>query len=121
MGDVISREEVNRSLGRGVVGVGTGISLLVLNSLPAWSILGFAPIPLGIGAILALAGWNNLKKHEGSLGGLLALGAGVLTAASGLPLLGGLAGFALGAGALGGLIYGGLQFFRFWKGLKSRT
>lgn len=123
MGEMMTREQVNRSLGRGVVGVGTGLGLLILGGpMASWTFLipGLAPIPVVIGGIIAMAGWNTLKKQEGSLGGLLALGAGALTLVSGLPLIGGLGGFFLGVGAVGSLIYGGLQLWRFFKGVKSR-
>lgn len=121
MGDVVSRDEVNRSLGRGAVGIATGLGILSLGALPVISILGFSLLPLGIGVALVVAGQNNLKKHEGSLGGIIALGAGVLTFVSGLPFIGGLGGFFLTTGAIGALVYGGMQIYRFVKGLKSRS
>lgn len=121
MGDVVSRDEIGRSMGRGAIGVGTGIGLMVLSGLPALSLIGFQLIPIGIGVAIAAAGLNNLKKQEGSLGGMLAVGAGALTVVSGLPFIGGLGDFFLFSGAVGALVYGGLQIWRSIKGIKSRS
>jgi hypothetical protein len=47
-------------------------------------------------------------------------GAGILTAAASLPIIGGLAGFLMGAAGVGLLIGGGISLYKFIKGLKSR-
>lgn len=119
--EIVSRKDVGAYLGKGALGIATGVGLFTLNALGGFSVLGFQLIPIAVGALIAWAGWNAMAKNKGALGSLIAMGAGALTILSGIPLIGGLGGFFLGAGAIGSLIFGGINLFKGIKGFQSRS
>jgi hypothetical protein len=114
MGDYPVDSTELRSKGtRGVISLGAGIGLLgvqaIINIPFVGLVAGGALIVLGI---LGLVGKTKIDKT----GGMLAIAGGVA-----LFALKGVASFVIGAGALGLLIYGGWNVFKFVKGLKSRS
>lgn len=111
--EVVSREEVNSRLYKGVGGLAGGIGLLVLN--------GFGPLgSLVWGGLLAGVGLYLLSKKGSSLAGLVTLAAGGLALITLIPVIGGLSGFLLAAGGIGLLVAGALSLWRFITGLNSR-
>jgi hypothetical protein len=97
----------------GIVG---GIILLVLGSLPAIAGI-IAGAVIGIVGIAALSS----KDPGDKLPGLIAAAAGALAVVSRFPVLGGLARFLLGAGAVALLAMGIWNAIKFFKGMKSRS
>jgi len=98
---------------RGVMSLGAGIGLLGIETILKLPFVGMAAggglIVLGI---LGLLGKTKIDKT----GGILALVGGVA-----MLVLKPLAFFILGTGALGLLVYGGWNLFKFVRGLKSRA
>jgi hypothetical protein len=116
MNDIVPVNEVAK---RGVIAVGGivgGIILFILGSLP--------PVA-GIiaGALIGIVGFAALSSKDPGdrLPGLVAAAAGALAIVSGLPILGGLAKFLLGAGAVALLAMGIWNAVKFLKGMKSRS
>ena len=109
---------------RGVVSAGVGIGLIVVNSILHFPVVG-AIIGGGL-AILGLTGLLSRTKTDKVAGAVaLAVGvAGLSTVFRHVPILGAIAGFSsfiVGAGAIGLLIYGGFNIFKFIKGLRNRA
>lgn len=109
-------ETVRKSGMRGVVSTGSGVGLLLFNSLLHLPIVGYviggALVVLGV---MGLIGKNRTDKSTGAV----LIGAGVLGLAS--FFLKGVTGFLLGAGGLGLIGYGLFNLFKFARGLKSRS
>ncbi|MDR0786091.1 MAG: hypothetical protein LBE74_09485 [Treponema sp.] len=104
---------------RAVTAIGSiagGIGLFALGSL------GIIPgiIAGGITAVAGLASMASSDKTDKNTGAFLA-GAGALTIASKLPLIGGLAGLISGIGALSLIGIGVWNGVKFFKGLKARS
>jgi hypothetical protein len=116
MNDIVPVNEVAK---RGVVAVGGiagGIVLFILSALPALA---------GIitGAVIGIVGIAALSSKDpgDKLPGLAAAAAGALAIISRLPLLGGVARFLLGAGAVALLATGIWNAVKFFRGMKSRS
>ncbi|MDR2144394.1 MAG: hypothetical protein LBP29_08500 [Treponema sp.] len=116
MNDIVPVNEVAK---RGVVAIGGiagGIVLFILGSLPPLA---------GIiaGAVIGVVGIALLSSKDpgDKLPGLVAAAAGALAIVSRFPLLGGVAKFLLGAGAIGLLALGIWNAIKFFKGMKSRS
>jgi hypothetical protein len=116
MNDIVPVNEVAK---RGVVAVGGivgGIVLFILGSLP--TIAGIiAGAVIGVVGIAALSS----KDPGDKLPGLVVAAAGALAIVSRLPIVGGLARFLLGAGAVGLLAVGIWNAVKFFRGMKSRS
>ena len=76
---------------------------------------------LVVGGIIALVGLGLSRSKDDRTAGIVATTAGVVTAVTALPLLGGLAGTLLTISGIGLLIAGGLNVFKFIRGYRSRT
>jgi hypothetical protein len=116
MNDIVPVNEVAK---RGVIAVGGiagGIVLFILGSLPTVAGI-IAGAVIGVVGIAALSS----KDPGDKLPGLVAAGAGALAIVSRFPILGGLARFLLGAGAIGLLAMGIWNAVKFFKGMKSRS
>ena len=85
MSDLMKRENRTKVV-LGAGGIAGGLGALVLAGL-AHSPL----IALGLGAAVLYGGWKLFQKPNSFLLGVVAMAAGVLTAASGVPFVGGLA------------------------------
>ncbi len=105
---------------QGVAAVGClagGLVLLLVGAFPTW-------LTIAVGVIAAAAGLGApliTKDREDKKAGIVAAIVGGLFILSEIPIVGGLAGFCLGAATLGlfGLgIWKGIQFI---KGLKARS
>jgi hypothetical protein len=119
MNDVQPYESSNTLTKHAVTAIGSiagGVALFALGSL------GTIPglIAGGIATVAGLASMASSNKTDKSTGSFLA-GAGALTIASKVPIIGGLAGLISGVGALSLIgigIWNGIKFFR---GLKARS
>lgn len=108
--------EVRKNGMRGVISTGTGIGLMLFNSLLHIPVLGWI---LGGGLVaLGVMGLVGKKSTDKTTGTVL-IGAGVLGLSS--FLLKGLTGFLLGTAGLGLLGFGIFNLFKFAKGLKARS
>ncbi|MFP4384904.1 MAG: hypothetical protein ACLFST_01640 [Spirochaetia bacterium] len=104
---------------KAVGGLGSGAALLILRSIANFG-AGLSIPGLIIGGVLTVIGLGTTSSKSDRPTGLLVTGAGILTAAASLPIIGGLAGFLMGAAGVGLLIGGGISLYKFIKGLKSR-
>jgi hypothetical protein len=101
---------------KGVMSAVGGAGLMIVSGLVA------SPIVAGIiGGVLAIAGLTGVfskKKTDRSTGGIVLAVGGIALASAFLhgPLSG-----LLGLGGLALLIYGGVNIFKFIKGLRSRA
>ena len=102
MSDLMKRENRGKVV-LGAGGVLGGIGVLTLASLA------HAPlVALGLGAVIRYGGWRLFQKPNSFLMGVVGMAAGILTAASAVPLVGGLAQLLLnlsGIALLGGGIW----------------
>ncbi|GHU23931.1 hypothetical protein FACS1894172_13100 [Spirochaetia bacterium] len=112
-----SLKELNKQGVNAVFGVGGGIALWALGSLPPLPgmILGGAALVVGVGSLLS-------KDPDDKKPGTIALTAGILSfiARSGIPLLKPISGTLLGLGALGLVSFGVWNAIKFFKGLKAK-
>lgn len=114
MGDLMKKE--NRSkLAWGSAGVGGGIAVISLTGIVAGQLFP----ALGIGALILFGGWKLFQKPKSALAGMVMMAAGILTAAAGIPLVGGLASFLMGLSGVGMLLAGGWTIYRVFKNRKS--
>ena len=113
MGEIVPRKDMVKQFMIGIGGIGGGIAMFALS--------GLAFIPsLIVGGIIAVVGLAISSKPKDRTVGLITLGAGALLAISKIPILGGLAGFIIGAAAIGLLIVGGISLYKFIKNLNAR-
>lgn len=110
MSDLMKRETRGK-LALGTGGIVAGVALL---GLTGWivSLGAFALVP---GALVLWGSWRLFQKPSSSLVGMVGLAAGVLIAATALPLVGGLASLLLtlsGVGLLAGGVWSVVQVFR---------
>lgn len=114
MGDIVPRSTLVRHGTSALGGVVGGIVLLVLQGL------GWIP-SLIIGGVIVFIGIGITMSREDRIPGLIAIGAGILTALGAIPFIGGIAGFLLKIAGVGLLIMGGIKLFQFFKGLRNRA
>jgi len=101
MSDLMKKENRGKiALGAG--GVAGGVALMTLTSFVAGH---FLPA-LVVGGLVLWGSWKLFQKPNSALVGMIGLAAGVLVAAAGLPLVGGLASLLLGLSGIG-LVAGG--------------
>jgi len=114
MGDLVPRNTLVKQALVGVGGIVGGIALFSLGSGPVGLVLGIAAAAVGLLVTVS-------KKDRGT--GLVLAGAGALALIANLkiPILGGIAGFLLGAGAISLLVAGGYSLYKFIKNLLART
>ena len=107
----LMKKETRGKVALGAGGVAGGIGILAVTSLVAshW------PVALVVGGLILWGSWRLFLKPSSALAGMVGLAAGILVAASGIPLVGGLASLLLGISGIG-LIAGGVwaisQVFR---------
>jgi hypothetical protein len=101
MSDLMKRETRGK-VALGVGGVAGGIGILALTGFVGGH---FLPA-LVVGGLVLWGSWKLFQKPNSALVGMVGLAAGVLVAAAGLPIVGGLAGLLLGISGFG-LIAGG--------------
>jgi len=112
MSDLMKRETRGK-LALGAGGVAGGIGVLAVNAFAAHL---FWPIgPLVVGGLILWGSWRLFQKPSSALVGMVGLAAGVLIAATALPLIGGLASLLLtisGIGLIAGGVWSVVQVFR---------
>jgi len=112
MNDMVPRKEMVKygmQAGGGIVG---GIVLLALN--------GLSSVPAVIvGAVVAVVGLVISSDKKDRLPGRIVTTAGVVTAATAIPFVRGIAGFLLKVSGIGLLIMGGINLWKFIKGYKK--
>lgn len=101
MSDLMKKESRGKiALGAG--GIAGGIALMSLTGIVAGNFV----LALGVGAAILWGSWKLFQKPNSALVGMVGLAAGVLVAAAGIPLVGGLASLLLGVSGIG-LVAGG--------------
>ncbi|AFG37673.1 hypothetical protein [Spirochaeta africana] len=112
---IVPRDQLVKTGGKAVGGIGGGIVLLALNS-----VTGFLPAVI-IGGLLTAGGLGIAgSSPEDKTAGTIAAAAGIATISSALPLVGGLASTLLWGGGVVLLGAGIYSAFKFWQGLRSR-
>jgi hypothetical protein len=113
MSSDLMKPENRGKIALGAGGVAGGIGVLAVNSFIAHL---FWPVgPLVIGALILWGSWRLFQKPNSALVGMVGLAAGVLVAATALPLVGGLASLLLtlsGIGLIAGGVWSLVQVFR---------
>ena len=110
MSDLMKRENRGK-LALGAGGVAGGIGLLAVMGVVASS----WPVALVVGAVVLWGSWKLFQKPNSALIGMVGLAAGVVIAATGLPLVGGLAKLLLtlsGIGLIGSGVWAIYQVFK---------
>ncbi len=109
----LMKKETRGKIALGAGGLAGGVGVLVVNSFAAHL---FWPVgPLVVGALILWGSWRLFQKPNSALVGMVGLAAGVLVAATALPLVGGLASLLLtlsGIGLIAGGIWSIVQVFR---------
>jgi len=118
MGDIVPREQLVKQGVRGVAGVGSGIGTLILGGIASPA----HPLPgLIVGGIVAVAGMVIATSREDRNAGMVAVGAGVLTALASIPLIGHLVGWLMPVAGVGLIVAGGWSLIKFWRNLRRRS
>jgi len=120
MNDVVPRNTLVKYGMKAAGGIGGGIVLFILRAIAVGGKGAFSLPGLIVGGIFALVGLGlSTSKDDRSLG-LIAVGAGALTAIASLPIVGWLGGALMWISGIGLLIGGGLNLFRFIRGKRTR-
>ncbi len=114
MDEMVPKKSIVKYGSQGVGGIVGGAVVLALGGLGAVG-------SLVVGGVIALIGLGLSRSKDDRTAGIVATTAGVITAVTALPLLGGLAGTLLTISGIGLLIAGGLNVFKFIRGYRSRT
>ncbi len=114
MGDLMRRENRGK-LAIGAGGIAGGVALMSLTGFVAGH---FLPA-LVIGGLVLWGSWKLFQKPNSALVGMVGLAAGVLVAAAGLPLVGGLASLLLGLSGVGLVAGGAWAVFQVFKSRRS--
>lgn len=114
MSDLMKKENRGKiALGAG--GIAGGVAVLVVKGIAASF---FWPIgPLVVGGLILWGSWRLFQKPNSALVGMVGLAAGILVAASTIPVIGPLAGFLLTLSGVA-LIAGGV--WAIYQTFKSR-
>jgi hypothetical protein len=81
----------------------------IVGGLGVWGLMGLLHNPIVAvvtGALILWGSWRLFQKPSSAMAGMVGMVAGVLVAVSAFPMIGGLAGFLLGASGLGMLVGG---------------
>ena len=92
----------------------------IVGGLGVWGLMGLLHQPIVavvVGAVVLWGSWRLFQKPSSAMAGIVGMVAGVLIAATPIPLIGGMAGFLLGASGLG-LLGGGI--WTLYKVFRSR-
>ena len=120
MREIVPRETLVRQGMHGFGGVGGGVGLLVLQSIARIG-SGFSLPGLVVGGALTAVGLGVAAKDPADRdAGLVMAGAGLITGIASLPIVGGLAGALMWISGVGLLGIGGVNLYRFFKGLRAR-
>ena len=119
MNNIVPRNTLVKQGTKAVGGIGGGAALLILRGIANFG-AGLSLPGLIVGGVITVIGLGTSSSKSDRSSGLLVTGAGLLTAAASLPIVGGLASFLMGVAGVGLLIGGGISLYKFIKGLKSR-
>ncbi len=113
MNEMVPRKALVKYGSQGVGGVVGGVVMLALGGLnPIASLI--------VGGSVALIGLVLSRTKDDRTAGLVATAAGIITAATAIPFIGGLAGTLLTISGVGLLVAGGISLFKFIRGYRSR-
>jgi len=114
MSDLMKRET------RGKIALGAGG---IAGGIAIWAVTGVVasawPVALVVGGAILWGSWKLFQKPNSALVGMVGLAAGVLVAATGLPLVAGLAKLMLGLSGLALVAGGAWAIFQVFKSRKS--
>ena len=114
MGDIVPRKTLVKHGSQGIGGVIGGAVILGLGSLGvAGSLI--------IGGIVAVVGFALSRSKDDRTAGLIAAAAGIITAATAIPFVGGIAATLLTISGIGLLVAGGLSLIKFIRGYRKRA
>jgi hypothetical protein len=119
MGDIVPRNQLVKQGFKGFAGVGGGVALLILRGI-AHIDSGLSLPGLIVGGIVSVVGVVIASSPEDRKAGMVALGAGILTAVASLPGIGGIASWLMMVGGIGLILTGGWSLFKFWRALRKR-
>lgn len=111
----LMKKETRGKIAIGAGGIAGGLALLSLTSVVA----GSWPVALVVGGLVLWGSWKLFQKPNSALVGMVGLAAGVLVAATGLPLVGGLASLLLGISGIGLVAGGGWAIYQTFKSRRS--
>lgn len=113
MDELVPRKTIVKYGSQGIGGIVGGAIILALGSL--------ATLPsLIVGGGIALIGLGLSGSKDDRTPGLVALVAGVATAATAIPFLGGIAATLLTISGIGLLVVGGMNIWKFIRGYRGR-
>jgi len=117
MGDLVPRKTMVKQGGYAFGGLAGGIALFALHAIagPAHFLTS-----LIIGGAVALVGLAIGSSRDDRTAGTIVTAAGIVTAATAIPLIGGLAGALLTISGVGLLIVGGINLWKFVKNYRKR-
>ena len=121
MGDIVPRNQLVKQGVQGIAGVGGGIGLLILRAIAAIGEGAFSVAGLIVGGVVTVAGFVIMSSPEDRRAGVITIGAGALTLAASLPLIGGVANAFMWIGGFGLIIAGAVSLFRFLRNLRRRS
>jgi hypothetical protein len=121
MGDIVPRNQLVKQGVQGIAGIGGGVGLLILRAIAAIGERAFSVAGLVVGGVVAVAGFVIMSSPEDRRAGMITIGAGALTLAASLPLVGGVANAFMWIGGFGLIIAGAISLFRFLRNLRRRS
>ena len=121
MGDIVPRNQLVKQGVQGIAGIGGGVGLLILRAIAAIGEGAFSVAGLIVGGVVTVAGFVIMSSPEDRRAGMITIGAGALTLAASLPLVGGVANAFMWIGGFGLIIAGAVSLFRFLRNLRRRS
>ena len=121
MGDIVPRNQLVKQGVQGIAGIGGGVGLLILRAIAAIGEGAFSVAGLIVGGVVTVAGFVIMSSPEDRRAGMITIGAGALTLAASLPLVGGVANAFMWIGGFGLIIAGAISLFRFLRNLRRRS
>jgi hypothetical protein len=121
MGDIVPRNQLVKQGVQGIAGIGGGVGLLILRAIAAIGEGAFSVAGLIVGGVVTVAGFVIMSSPEDRSAGMITIGAGALTLAASLPLVGGIANAFMWIGGFGLIIAGAISLFRFLRNLRRRS
>jgi hypothetical protein len=121
MGDIVPRNQLVKQGVQGIAGIGGGVGLLILRAIAAIGEGAFSVAGLIVGGVVTVAGFVIMSSPEDRSAGMITIGAGALTLAASLPLVGGIANAFMRIGGFGLIIAGAISLFRFLRNLRRRS
>lgn len=119
MGDLVPRRTLEKQGMKALGGVAGGVGLMVLQGIAGGA--GLSVPGIIVGGAVALVGLAVSSSRDDRKAGLVTLAAGAATILASLPFLGGLAGGLMWLGGAGLLVMGGINLFKFLKGMRKNS